>query len=136
MRQNERRILNFVNFLHQLIFELNNSCDKDTVLLVEGKRDVLAFQRIGYSGRVVSVSSFLRIIRKGIKPARKVILMTDLDREGRILASRLVKLIKGMGMEVSIEERRRLLAASYGLIDTIESLSRFAELTSHYDYEP
>jgi 5S rRNA maturation endonuclease (ribonuclease M5) len=132
MNQGEKRLIYFIDFLRVFIRELNEESDRDTVLLVEGKKDVMAIKRVGYTGRVASIHNFMRLAKKGIKPAKKVILMTDMDREGRFLASRLFKTISRMGISVSIEERKRLLIASGGLISTIESLSKFAENVRDY----
>ena len=58
---------------------------------------------------------------------RKVVVLTDLDREGTVLASKFVRLLNHEGVQTSLSERRRLKAASRGVFLHIENLARFAK---------
>ena len=58
--------------------------------------------------------------------AKRVIILTDLDREGTVLASKFVKTLSHEGVQTSLGERRRLKAASRGVFLHIENLVRFA----------
>jgi 5S rRNA maturation endonuclease (ribonuclease M5) len=130
MNSTQRRVMAFLEFLRDFIDQLNSKSDNETVVLVEGKRDIIAMREIGFTGNIVSINSFLRMKHNGSLSVRKVIILTDFDREGRYLTSKLYKTIPRMGIGVSIEERRQLLEASKGLIYNIENLSRFAALLS------
>jgi 5S rRNA maturation endonuclease (ribonuclease M5) len=57
----------------------------------------------------------------------KVVILTDLDREGAVLASRYLKALTHEGIRASLAERRRLKHASRGVFLHIENLSRFAD---------
>ncbi len=57
---------------------------------------------------------------------KKVVILTDLDREGTLLASKFVKRLNHEGIETSLSERRRLKAASRGVFLHVENLVRFA----------
>jgi 5S rRNA maturation endonuclease (ribonuclease M5) len=68
--------------------------------------------------------------RRGVgifEGSKKVVILTDLDREGAVLASRYLKALTHEGIRVSLAERRRLKHASRGVFLHIENLSRFAE---------
>ncbi|GEM_PF-4741520 len=58
--------------------------------------------------------------------AKKVVILTDLDREGTILASKFVRSLGHEGVRTTLSERRRLKAASRGIFLHVENLSRFA----------
>ncbi|HKT21203.1 MAG TPA: hypothetical protein VJR06_01075 [Nitrososphaerales archaeon] len=55
-----------------------------------------------------------------------MIILTDLDREGTLLASKFVKRLTHDGVQISLSERRRLKAASRGVFLHVENLGKFA----------
>jgi 5S rRNA maturation endonuclease (ribonuclease M5) len=121
----ERVYQAFGGFLIDFIRDLNNSSEDGWSLLVEGPRDEEALRMLGYRGDLLTVS---RLGRKGKASGctGKVIILTDLDREGTVLASNYIKRLNHEGVKVSLRERRRLKAASRGVFLHIENLGRFA----------
>ncbi len=99
-------------------------------MLVEGKRDRDAMKTLGYEGVMVTVSMAAKGPDRVFKGSKKVIILTDLDREGSVLAARFVKRLSHDGMRVSLVERKRLKAASRGTFLHVENLSRFAETSA------
>lgn len=130
MNTEERRFESFLSFLRVFVSELNLKCEGNTALLVEGKRDVIALRKIGFTGNVITLTSFVKMRQKGSLMFSKLIVMTDFDKEGRYLASRLCRTMPRVGIDVSVEERKKLLDASKGLLYNIENLSRFADFLS------
>jgi 5S rRNA maturation endonuclease (ribonuclease M5) len=127
-RWNERRFERFEEFLSGFIKELNDLSDEGGAVLVEGKRDVAALKGLGYSGPILSVSSLTprEALRQKLGAGvRRVVILTDLDAEGRRLASRCIKLLAREGVRSSLAQRRRLSAASRGAFLHIENLGRF-----------
>jgi 5S rRNA maturation endonuclease (ribonuclease M5) len=59
-----------------------------------------------------------------------VIILTDMDREGRRLAAKYVRALSHEGLKTSLLQRKRLLAASKGVFRHVENLSRFADSVS------
>lgn len=94
--------------------------------MVEGKRDATALKKLGFIGKVVTISSVGRYGVSAFGGATKVIILTDLDREGAVLTSRYLKLLSHDGLRTSLRERRRLKIASRGVFLHVENLSRFA----------
>lgn len=121
----ERVYQAFGIFLQDFVRDLNNSSEEGWSLLVEGLRDERALRRLGYSGPLLTVSSVARSPKGGFG-GTKVIILTDLDREGAVLASRYAKELAHAGALTSLSERRRLKAASRGVFLHVENLSRFA----------
>jgi 5S rRNA maturation endonuclease (ribonuclease M5) len=116
----------FGEFLAGFVEDLNVLSEDRWSLLVEGKRDAIALRKLGFIGNLVTISS---VGRKGISAfdgAKKVIILTDLDREGAVLASRYLKRLSHEGFRTSMRERRRLKIASRGIFLHVENLSRFA----------
>jgi 5S rRNA maturation endonuclease (ribonuclease M5) len=54
------------------------------------------------------------------------VILTDLDREGGVLAARFMKSLSHDGLAASLVERRRLKSASKGIFLHIENLARFS----------
>ena len=117
----------FGDFLGGFVADLNVLSGEGWSLLVEGKRDARALRKLGYAGHLVTISS---LGRKGVSAfdgAKKVVILTDMDREGAVLASRYLKRLSHEGFRTSMRERLRLKIASRGVFLHVENLSRFAK---------
>jgi 5S rRNA maturation endonuclease (ribonuclease M5) len=117
----------FGSFLMDFVRDLNHLHEGGWVLLVEGPRDVRAMRKLGYRGRVATVGEVGRRGPTALGGARKVVILTDLDHEGALLASRYVRALTHEGLETSLRERRRLKAASRGVFLHVENLARFGQ---------
>ncbi|MBI3840926.1 MAG: hypothetical protein HY297_03100 [Thaumarchaeota archaeon] len=120
----------FGAFLSDYVRDLNHLSEDGWALLVEGMRDEAALRKLGYRGRLFTVSSLGRVGSGALGEAKKVVILTDLDREGGVLASKYVRRLTHEGIRTSLVERRRLQAATRGVFLHIENLSRFAESAS------
>ncbi len=123
----ERRFDEYAEFLNTFVRQLNQLADDGWAVLVEGKRDEAAMRGLGYAGVLATVSSVSRQGAGAVAPAKKVVILTDLDREGRFLAAKYIKLLSHEGIRTSLAERRRLRVASRGAFRHIENLSRFSK---------
>jgi len=117
----------FGAFVADFVQDLNHLSEEGWALLVEGKRDERAIRKLGYTGDLTTVSSYSRLGAKAKGRSEKFVILTDLDREGGILAARFAKRLTHDGLKPSLVERRRLKIASRGVFLHIENLSRFAE---------
>lgn len=127
-QRQERRFEAFASFLADLVKELNDLSDGGAAVLVEGKRDAAALVGLGYSGPLYTVSiltSTAAAREKLRREVRTMIILTDLDSEGRRLASRYVRFLSHEGISPSLDQRRRLSKASRGVFLHIENLRRF-----------
>jgi len=118
----------FGEFLEAFVRDLNHMSEEGWSVLVEGPRDVLALRRLGCIGKVVTVSSVVRKGKSAFEESRGVVILTDLDREGAVLAARYIKRLSHDGFRISLRERQRLKNASHGVFLHVENLSRFARL--------
>ena len=125
----ERRFREFSSFLRDLVKELNDISTEGGAVLVEGKRDANALRGLGYSGAMFTVSiltSNAAAREKLRRDVSKMVILTDLDSEGRRLASRYMRFLLAEGVASSLAQRRRLSKASRGVFLHIENLGRFA----------
>ena len=116
----------FGEFLEAFVRDLNDMSEVGWSVLVEGARDVRALRRLGCVGNVATVSSFERSGEAVFGEDKRVAILTDLDREGAVLAARYIKRLSHDGFRTSLRERQRLKNASHGVFLHIENLSRFA----------
>jgi len=129
LQREERRFREFGSFLRDLVKELNDLSEEGAAVLVEGKRDAKALTGLGYHGPLYTVAILTsnaaqrERLRKEVK---KMVVLTDLDAEGRRLASRYVKFLSKEGIRTSLAQRRRLSKATRGVFLHVENLGRFA----------
>ena len=117
----------FGDFLRGFVTDLNFLSEDGWSLLVEGKRDASALRKLGFVGNLVTISSVGRNGTSAFGSAKKVVILTDLDREGAVLAWRFLKRLGHEGFRTSTRERLRLKIASRGVFLHVENLSRFAQ---------
>jgi 5S rRNA maturation endonuclease (ribonuclease M5) len=113
--------------LEELRDLLNEMGHLDSIVIVEGPRDVEALRRIGYRGRIevsskysVSDSDFVESLARSVT---SVIVLTDFDEEGRRIKRDLTRLLERRGVNVEGGLRRRLGRLMAALsIYTVEAL--------------
>lgn len=123
-----RRFDRFIEFLDRFVTELNGLSEEGWVVLVEGHRDVMAMKSIGYHGKMLTTAS---LAKRGVENLGKpsgVVILTDMDRQGRQLAPKYVRSLSHEGLRISLLHRKRLLVASKGVFRHVENLSRFADV--------
>jgi 5S rRNA maturation endonuclease (ribonuclease M5) len=123
----ERRFQTFIEFLVDFIRDLNDLSREGAIVLVEGKRDAAALAELGYTGEIMT-SSTLTSGTSAVRRAKLVIILTDLDTEGRRLAARYIRMFSRLGVRTTLVARRRLSKNSRGKFLHIENLIRFAPL--------
>ena len=80
-------IKKFINLLNS---------QKDSVVVVEGKRDSAALVKLGYSGKILEFHRFNGMIKFADSAAkyRKIILLLDGDRKGKYLTKKIIELLE------------------------------------------
>jgi 5S rRNA maturation endonuclease (ribonuclease M5) len=122
-----QRLSEFVRFLVEFIDELNVLALDGAAVLVEGQRDRRALINLGYEGPVLTRASLSGPrIERSLSGVRSVVVLMDMDREGRKLTARYISLLQSMKVATSLSQRLRLKRASGGVFLHIENLSRFA----------
>ena len=108
------RVLDFVN--------IDNG-----IVVVEGKRDRDVLSRLLLEKNVVTIQSLpIRELEKLFEPASKVLILTDFDKEGELLADRLRFELTNMGLKINTHLREKVREAIKP-IKQIEALSHLLE---------
>lgn len=97
---------------------------KDSVVVVEGKRDSTALKKLGFSGKIFEFHSFKGLVKfaDSMDAYKRIILLLDLDRKGRYLTSRIISQLEHR-TRIDLSFKRKLSRITKGKIRHIEDLS-------------
>ncbi len=113
----EQEIIELKNF----ISELNSM--KDSVVVVEGKRDSVALKKLGYSGKVLEFHRFAGMVNftDSVSKYKRLIILFDRDKKGRRLTGKTIQLLQRR-TKVDLSFKRKLRIITKGKIMFIEQL--------------
>jgi len=113
----EQEIIDLKNF----VFQLNSM--KDSVVVVEGKRDSNALRKLGYSGKVLEFYKFGGMINFADSVAKyeRLIILFDRDKKGRTLTGKTIRLLQRR-TRVDLSFKRKLRIITKGKIMFVEQL--------------
>ena len=96
---------------------------KDSIVVVEGKRDSAALIKLGYSGKILEFHKFNGMIKFADSAAkyRKLILLLDGDRKGRYLTKKIIELLERR-TKIDLLFKKKLVSITKGKIRFIEQL--------------
>ena len=102
--------------------------EDDVLVVVEGVRDARALRDSGFGGEIFMLchNTNLTKLEDTALRFKKTILLLDNDSEGRKLAARTQRILRGR-VKLDLYYQRALLPASKGKIRHIEELSTYAE---------
>ena len=109
---------------------LNNESKIGSIVVVEGKRDLEALRSIGFNGDVVVFHNFRGIgefVHHLSIRNRKIILLLDMDRKGKVLTSKILKHLNSSYQHDYLQTKRRLAQITRGRIKHIEDLKAFSK---------
>jgi len=107
-------IKKFINLLNS---------QKDSMVVVEGKRDSAALVKLGYSGKILEFHKFNGMIKfaDSVAKYRKLILLLDGDRKGRYLTKKIIELLEHR-TKIDLLFKKKLVSITKGKIRFIEQL--------------
>lgn len=110
------------------IRNLNSDAENNSLIVVEGKRDKKALELLGFRGEILMLchSGGIKKLVENADLHRKMVLLFDLDKEGKALTGRTATLLQGRAM-VDLSYRKKLGAIAKGRIRHIEELRRFKD---------
>jgi len=102
---------------------------KNSIVVVEGKKDEDALKRLGFSGRVCQFHSFKGLARfvDSMPQNKRLIILLDSDRKGRYLTRRIISQLQHK-MSIDLSFKRKLMAITKGKVRNVEDLSSYAEV--------
>jgi len=113
----EQEIIELKNF----IFQLNSM--KDSIVIVEGKRDSIALKKLGYSGKILEFHRFGGMIdfTDSVSKYKRLIILFDRDKKGRMLTGKTIQLLQRR-TKIDLSFKKRLREITKGKIMFIEQL--------------
>jgi 5S rRNA maturation endonuclease (ribonuclease M5) len=110
--------------IEELLSELSEYSGRGAIIIVEGKRDVLSLKRLGIEGNfeLATRNSLFNFSEEISRLGSEVVILTDWDRRGDILAIKLSGYFHSFGLKPELEIRNKLRLISQKEIKDIESL--------------
>ena len=110
--------------IEELLLELSERSERGAVIIVEGKRDILSMKRLGIKGsfELATRHSLFNFSEKIANLGCEVIILTDWDRRGDILAAKLSEYFGNFGIKPELQIRNKLKLITQKEIKDIESL--------------
>ena len=108
--------------LRNLVFQLNTK--KDSVIVVEGKKDSQALKKLGVSAKILEFYRFGGIIKfaDAIAQYKNIIVFFDRDRKGKYLTRKTIQLLQRR-TKIDLSYKRKLCSITKGKIMFMEQLS-------------
>ena len=113
----EQEIIELKNF----IFQLNSM--KDSLVVVEGKKDSIALKKLGYIGKVLEFYRFEGMIdfTDSVAKYKNIIILFDRDKKGRTLTRKTIQLLQRR-TKIDLSFKRKLRGITKGKIIFIEQI--------------
>ena len=109
--------------LEEIFAELEKA--KNKLVIVEGKKDVAALEALGLDNIMQLYKDPLyKVVEKVAEADREVLILTDLDREGKKLFGKLNRDLQRRGVKINNKLRNLLSRTS---LNEIEGLCTFLE---------
>ncbi len=110
--------------IEEVLSGLTERARAGDVILVEGKKDIISLKRLNIQGviKVVTHHPLSLITEELAGMGRDVIILTDWDRRGDILAERLSEDLQYLGVNADLQLRRKLSSLVKKDIKDVEAL--------------
>ena len=112
--------------LKEFVDQINNESTKNSLILVEGKRDLEALSYLGCSGNIQAYHNYKSIVDLADNfrvKYKKLILLLDLDDTGRIMTRKISHILNQRYIDNYY--RNKIIRITQGKIRTIEELRSF-----------
>lgn len=112
--------------LREFVNQINNESASDSLILVEGKRDLEALSYLGCSGNIQAYHNYKSIVDLADSfrvKYKKLILLLDLDDTGRMMSRKISYLLNQRYIDNYY--RNKIIKITQGKIRTIEELRSF-----------
>ena len=103
---------------------------KESIVIVEGKRDSNALRKLGFSGKILEFHSFKGIVKfsDSVAKYKSIILLLDGDRKGRYLTRRIIDILEHR-TKIDLSFKKKLVSITKGKIRFIEQLICYEHYT-------
>jgi 5S rRNA maturation endonuclease (ribonuclease M5) len=110
--------------IEELLSELSEYSESGAIIIVEGKRDILSLKRLGIEGNfeLATRHSLFNFSERIARLGSEVIILTDWDRRGDLLAVKLSEYFNNFGLKPELQIRNKLKLMCQKEIKDVESL--------------
>ena len=109
----------------ELINEINKLKKSNKLIIVEGKKDIIALNNLGIKNTIEINDSLELFSEKIAKKNNEVIILTDLDKEGKKIYSKLNHYLSQQGVKIDNTFRHFLFKKTK--LTQIEGLDKYIE---------
>ena len=129
MRTENKQII--IKNIDKFIISLNDESDNNSIVIVEGKKDIEALHFLGHKGKIKAYHHYRGITNFMDRCANnynKLILLLDFDRKGEAITKKIVSHLNGRNIDLSY--KKRLQEITNWNIKKIEEIKSFYISTS------
>ncbi len=115
-----------VKDIDDFILSLNEESNKNSLVIVEGKKDVEALYYLGFKGNIKAYHHFrgtTNFVDHCTMNYRKIILLLDSDRKGKIITKKILSQLNGK--DIDLNYNKKLQRITNGRIKKIEEIKTF-----------
>jgi 5S rRNA maturation endonuclease (ribonuclease M5) len=114
--------------LQKLVQRVSNESEKGDIIVVEGLKDRDSLRKMGIKGTILCLQSSRRNtvgFVEELDGERKVIVLTDFDRQGVFLAKRLARILTSQKIHANLVLWRELRGLTRSDVRSIEELPKY-----------
>jgi len=110
--------------IREFIDSLNS--EKESAVIVEGKRDSEALKKLGFTEKVLEFHRFggLTKFADSVSEHKNLIILFDFDRKGKYLTRRVIEQLEHR-TRIDLSYKKKLVQITRGKIRAIEELDRY-----------
>jgi 5S rRNA maturation endonuclease (ribonuclease M5) len=112
--------------IDDLILSLNAESNRNSIVIVEGKRDIEALYYLGYKGNIKAYHHYrgtTNFVDQCALNYKKLILLMDSDKKGKIITKKILSQLNGRTIDLNY--KKKLLQITKGRIKKIEEIKSF-----------
>ena len=112
--------------IDDFILSLNDESNKNSIVIVEGKKDMEALYYLGYKGNIKAYHHFrgtTNFVDQCAVNYKKLILLIDSDKKGKIITKKILSQLNGKIIDLNY--KKKLLKITKGRIKKIEEIKSF-----------
>jgi 5S rRNA maturation endonuclease (ribonuclease M5) len=121
--ENKHLIIKDIN---DFVLSLNAESSKNSIVIVEGKRDMEALYYLGYNGNIKAYHHYrgtTNFVDQCAVNYKKLILLMDSDKKGKIITKKILSQLNGRIIDLNY--KKKLLQITKGKIKKIEEIKSF-----------
>ena len=110
--------------IEELLAELSEFSAREAIIIVEGKRDIFSLRKLGIEGNfeLATNTPLYNFTETVSKIGNEVVVLTDWDRRGDLLAVKLSGYFENFGLKPELQIRHKMKLMCHKEIKDVESL--------------